>query len=108
MVLDEQEQLIIDEVAPSVAAAESFSALSLKDASPPSVDSTGRPTPVHHIKPSQWAAKVPPAPATPLQQQSQWGHYKPPSKPTVPSKQPPTPSAAAVKRHLRLLLLNLL
>ena len=98
MVLDEQEQLIIDEAAPSVAAAESFSALSLTDASPPSVDSTGRPTPVHRIKPSQWAAKVPPAPATPLQQQSQWGHYKPPSKPTVPRKQPPTPSAAVVKK----------
>ena len=98
MVLDEEEQLIIDESAPSVAAAESFSALSLTDASPPSVDSTGRPTPVHHIKPSQWAAKVPLAPATPLQQQSQWGHYKPPSKPTVPRKQPPTPSAATVKK----------
>ena len=98
MVLDEQEQLIIDEAAPSVAAAESFSALSLTDASPPSVDSTGRPTPVHRIKPSQWAAKVPPATATPLQQQSQWGHYKPPSKPTVPRKQPPTPSAAAEKK----------
>ena len=94
----DEEQLIIDESAPSVAAAESFSALSLKDATPPSVDSTGRPTPVHRIKPSQWAAKVPPAPATPLQQQSQWGHYKPPSKPTVPRKQPPTPSAAAVKK----------
>ena len=53
---------------------------------------------MHRIKPSQWAAKVPPAPATPLQQQSQWGHYKPPSKPTVPCKQPPTPSAAAVKK----------
>ena len=46
MVLDEEEQLIVDESAPSVAAAESFSALSLTDASPPSVDSTGRPTPV--------------------------------------------------------------
>ena len=89
MVLDKEEQLIIDESAPSVAAAESFSALSLTDASPPSVDSTGRPTPVHHIKPSQWAAKVPPAQATPSPQQSQWGHYKPPSKPTVPRKQPP-------------------
>ena len=98
MVLDNEEQLIMDESAPSVAAAESFSALSLQDATPPSVDSTGRPTPVHRIKPSQWAAKVPPAPATPLQQQSRWGHYKPPSKPTVPRKQPPTPSAAAVKK----------
>ena len=101
MVLDNEEQLIIDESAPSVAAAESFSALSLQDATPPSVDSTGRPTPVHRIKPSQWAAKVPPAPATPLQPQSQWGHYKPPSKPTVPRKQPPTPSAAAVKKAPR-------
>ena len=98
MVLDNEEQLIMDESAPSVAAAESFSALSLQDATTPSVDSTGRPTPVHRIKPSQWAAKVPPAPATPLQQQSRWGHYKPPSKPTVPRKQPPTPSAAAVKK----------
>ena len=98
MVLDDEEQLIIDESAPSVAAAESFSALSLTDASPPSVDSTGRPTPVHRIKPSQWAAKVPPAQATPSPQQSQWGHYKPPSKPTVPRKQPPMPSAAAVKK----------
>ena len=41
MVLDDEEQLIIDELAPSVAAAESFSALSLQDATPPSVDSTG-------------------------------------------------------------------
>ena len=98
MVLDDEEQLIMDESAPSVAAAESFSALSLQDSTPPSVDSTGQPTPVHRIKPSQWAAKVPPAPATPLQQQSRWGHYKPPSKPTVPRKQPPTPSAAAVKK----------
>ena len=53
---------------------------------------------MHRIKPSQWAAKVPPAPATPLQQQSQWGHHKPPSKPTVPRKQPPTPSSATVKK----------
>ena len=98
MVLDDEEQLILDESAPSVAAAESFSALSLTDASPPSVDSTGRPTPVHRIKPSQWVAKVPLAPATPLQRQSQWGHYKPPSKPTVPRKQPPTPSSATVKK----------
>ena len=47
MVLDEEEQLIIDESAPRVAAAESFPVLSLTGASPPSVDSTGRPTPVH-------------------------------------------------------------
>ena len=99
MVLDEEEQLIIDESAPHVAAAESFPALSLTGASPPSVDSTGRPTPVHHTRPSLWgASNVPQAPATPLPLQSQWGHYKPPSKPTVPRKQPPTPSAAAVKR----------
>ena len=98
MVLDEEEQLIIDESAPSVAAAESFSALSLTDASPPSVDSTGRPTPVHRTRPSQWgASNVPPAPATPSLLQSQWGHYKPPSKPTVPRKKTPAPSAAAVK-----------
>ena len=97
MVLDEEEQLIVDESAPSVAAAESFSALSLTDASPPSVDSTGRPTPVHRTRPSQWASKVPPAQATPSPHQSQWGHYKPPSKPTVPRKKPPTPSVAAVK-----------
>ena len=98
MVLDEEEQLIVDESAPSVAAAVSFSALSLTDASPPSVDSTGRPTPVHHTRSSQWASKVPPAQATPSLSQSQWGHYKPPSKPPVPRKEPPTPSAAAVKR----------
>ena len=98
MVLDEEEQLIVDASAPSVATAESFSALSLTDASPPSVDSTGRPTPVHRTKPSQWASKVPPAQATLSPQQSQWGHYKPPSKPTVPRKQPPTPSAAALKK----------
>ena len=41
MVLDEEEQLIVDEPAPRVAAAESFPALSLTGASPPSVDSTG-------------------------------------------------------------------
>ena len=99
MVLDEEEQLIVGETAPSVAAAESFSALSLTDASPPSVDSTGRPTPVHRTRPSQWgASNVPPAPATPSPLQSQWGHYKPPSNPTVPRKKTPTPSAAAVKK----------
>ena len=99
MVLDEEEQLIVDELAPHVAAAESFPALSLMGASPPSVDSTGRPTLVHRTRPSLWgASNVPQAPATPLPLQSQWGHYKPPSKPTVPRKQPPTSSAAAVKR----------
>ena len=81
MVLDEEEQLIVDEPAPRVAAAESFPALSHTAASPPSVDSTCRPTPVHRTRPSQWgASNVPPAPATPLPLQSQWGHYKPPSK----------------------------
>ena len=99
MVLDEEEQLIVDESAPCVAAAESFPALSLTGASPPSVDSTGRPTPVHRTRPSLWgASNVPQATATPLPLQSQWGHYKPPSNPTVPRKQPPAPSAAAVKK----------
>ena len=99
MVLDEEEQLIIDEPAPRVATAESFPALSLTAASPPSVDSTSRPTPVHRTRPSQWGAStVPPAPATPLPLQSQWGHYKPLSKPTVPRKETPKPSAAAVKK----------
>ena len=41
---------------------------------------------------------MPQAPATPLPLQSQWGHYKPLSKPTVPRKRTPTPSAAAVKK----------
>ena len=41
---------------------------------------------------------MPPALATPLLLQSQWGHYKPLSKPTVPCKKTPTPSAAAVKK----------
>ena len=99
MVLDEEEQLIVDEPAPRVAAAESFPALSHTAASPPSVDSTCRPTLVHRTRPSQWGApNVPLAPATPLPLQSQWGHYKPPSKPTVPRKETPKPSAAAVKK----------
>ena len=99
MVLDKEEQLIADGLAPRVAAAESFPALSLMAASPPSVDSTCRPTPVHRTRPSQWgASNVPPAPATPLPLQSQWGHYKPLSKPTVPRKETPKPSAAAVKK----------
>ena len=38
MVLDKEEQLIADEPAPHVAAAESFPAFSLTAASPPSVD----------------------------------------------------------------------
>ena len=81
MVLDEEEQLIVDEPAPRVAAAESFPAFSPTAASPPSVDSTGRPTPVHRTRPSQWGAShVPLAQATPLPLQSQWGHYKLPSK----------------------------
>ena len=81
MVLDEEEQLIVDEPAPRAAAAESFPAFSFTAASPPSVDCTGRPTPVHHTRPSQWCASyVPPAQATPLPLQSQWGHHKPPSK----------------------------
>ena len=99
MVLDEEEWLIVDEPAPHVAAEESFPALSLTSASPPSVDSTGQPTLVLRTRPSQWgASNVPPAPATPLPLQSQWGHYKPPSKPTVPRKETPKPSAAAVKK----------
>ena len=99
MVLDEEEQLIVDEPAPRVATAESFPAFSLMAASPPSVDSTGRPPPVHRTRPSQWgASNVPPAPATPLPLQSQRGHYKPPSKPTVPRKETPKPSVAAVKK----------
>ena len=99
MVLDEEEQLIVDEPAPRVAAAQSFPAFSLTAASPPSVDSTGRPTLVHRTKPSQWGAShVPPVQATPLPLQSPWGHYKPPSKQTEPRKETPKPSAAAVKR----------
>ena len=93
MVLDEEEQLIVDEPAPCVAAAESFPAFSLTAASPPSVDSTGPPTLVHRTRPSQWgASKVPPSPATLLLLQSQRGHYKPPSKPMVPCKETPKPS----------------
>ena len=97
MVLDNEEQLIITEPAPHVAAAESFPAFSLTAASPPSVDSTGRPTLVHRTRPSQWGAShVPPAQATLLPLQSQCGHYKPPSKQTAPRKETPKPSAAAV------------
>ena len=72
MVLDEEEQLIIDEPAPRAAAAESFPAFSFT-ASPPSVDSTGRPTPVHGTRPSQWGASyMPPAQSTQLPLHSQW------------------------------------
>ena len=99
MVLDEEEQFIVDEPAPCAAAAESFPAFSFTAASPPLVDSTGRPTPVHRTRPSLWGAShVPPAPATPLPLKSQWGHHKPPSKQTTPRKETPTPSAAAVKK----------
>ena len=60
---------------------------------------TGRPTPVHRTWPSQWGASyVPPAQATPLPLQSQWGHHKPPSKQTVPRKETPKPSVASVKK----------
>ena len=98
MVQDEEEQLIIDEPAPHAAAAESFPAFSFT-ASPPSVDSTGRPTPVHHTRPSQWGASfVPLAQATQLPLHSQWGHRKPPSTQMVALKETPKPSAAPVKK----------
>ena len=98
MVLDEEEQLIVDEPAPRAAAAESFPAFSYM-ASPPSVDSTGRPTPVHRTRTSQWGASyVPLAQATRLPLHSQWGHHKPPVKQMVPRKETPKPSAASVKK----------
>ena len=98
MVQDEEEQLIVDEPAPRAATAESFPAFSFT-ASPPSVDSTGQPTPVHCTRPSQWGASfVPPALATQLPLHSRWGHHKPPSKQMVPRKETPKPSAASVKR----------
>ena len=98
MVLDEEEQLIIDEPAPRAAAAESFPAFSFT-ASPPSVDSTGRPTPVHCTRTSQWGASyVPLAQATRLPLHSQWGHHKPSGKQMVPHKETPKPSAASVKK----------
>ena len=98
MVLDEEERLIIDEPAPRAAMAESFPAFSFT-ASPPSVDSTGRPTLEHCTRPSQWGASyVPLVQATPLLLQSQWGHHKQPSKQTVPCKEIPKPSAASVKK----------
>ena len=98
IVQDEEEQLIVDEPAPCAAAAESFPAFSFTT-SLPSVDSTGRPTPVHRTWPSQWGASfVPPAQATRLLLHSQWGHHKPPSNQMVPSKETPKPSAAPVKK----------
>ena len=98
MVQDEAEQLIVDELAPRAAAAESFPAFSFT-ASPPSVDSTGRPTPVHHTRPSQWGASyVPLAQATHLPLHSQCGHRKPPRTQTVSHKETPKPSAAPVKK----------
>ena len=98
MVLDKEEQLIVDEPAHCAAAAESFPAFSFM-ASPPLVDSTGRPKPVHHTRPSQWgASSVPLAQATRLPLHSQWGHHKPPCKQKVPRKETPKPSAASVKK----------
>ena len=98
MVLDEEERLIVDEPAPHAATAEFFPAFSFT-ASPPLVDSTGRPTPVHRTKPSQWGASyVPPAQSTQLPLHSQWGHHKPPGKQTVPRKDTPKPSLASVKK----------
>ena len=94
----EEEQFIIDERAPRAAVAESFPALSFP-ASPPSLDSTGRPTLVHRTRPSQWgASSVPPARATSLPPHTQWGHRKSPGKQTVPRKEYDQPSAAAVKK----------
>ena len=49
MIQDEEEQLIVDELAPRAAAAESFPAFSFT-APPPSVDSTSQPTPVHRTR----------------------------------------------------------
>ena len=97
MVQDEEEQLIIDEPAPRAATAESFLAFSFT-ASLPSVDSTGRPTPVHRTWSSQWGASfMPQAQATQLPLHSQWGHHKPPSKQTVPCKETPKTSAPVKK-----------
>ena len=98
MVQDEEEQFIADEQAPRAATAESFPAFSFP-ASPPSLDSTGRPTPVHRTRPSQWgAASVPQSQATQLPLHAQWGHCKPPNKHTVPHKETPKPSLASVKK----------
>ena len=98
MVQDEEEQFIVDEQAPRAVAAESFPAFSFL-ASPPSLDSTGRPTPVHRTRPSQWgAASMPPSQATQLPLHSQWGHRKPPKKHMVPRKETPKPSSASVKK----------
>ena len=98
MVQDEEEQFIADEQAPRAATAESFPAFSFP-ASPPSLDSTGRPTPVHRTRPSQWgAASVPQSQATQLPLHAQWGHCKWPNKHTVPHKETPKPSSASVKK----------
>ena len=59
MVQDEEKQFIVDEQAPCAAAAESFPAFSFL-ASPPSVDLTGRPTPVHRTRTLQWGASFMP------------------------------------------------
>ena len=85
----EEEQFIIDERAPRAAVAESFPALSFP-ASPPSLDSTGRPTPVHRTR-SMGASCTSLPPHT-------WGHRKSPGKQTVPRKEYDQPSAAAVKK----------
>ena len=54
---------------------------------------------MHRTWPSQWGTSyVPPAKATPLLLQSQWGHHKPPSKQMVPRKETPKPSAASVEK----------
>ena len=92
IVQDEEEHLIVDEPVPRAAAAESFPAFSFL-ASLPSVDSTRRPTLVHHS-----ASFMPPAQATQLTLHSQWGHHKPLSKQMVPCKETPKPSAAPVKK----------
>ena len=94
----EEDQFIIDERAPHADAAESFPAFSFP-ASPPSLDSTGRPTLVHRTRPSQWgASSVPPARATPLPLHTQWGHRKPLGKQMVPRKENDQPSTAAEKK----------
>ena len=98
MIQDEDEQLIVDEPVPCAAAAESFPAFSFT-ASPPSVDSTSRSTPVHRTRPSQWGASfMPQAQATQLPLHFQRGHHNPLSKQTVPCKETPKPSLAPVKK----------
>ena len=98
MIQDEEEQLIADELAPCAATVESFPAFSFM-ASLPSVDSTGRPTPVHRTRPLQWGASfVPLAQATQLPLHAQCGHHKPLNKQTVPCKETPKPSLAPVNK----------